>query len=250
MDWVAENVSDSSARTLRRLQIVNRAAHALEGQQAAKSLPPIPADASASSPSPGAATASDWITKFWDDAGLVSDQLVQEIYARILVGEAAKPGTCSLRTLRTLRYMDRLTAERFKMLLRGVISASWVPNAPKLLDTFEIPFDTILDLNDAGLVDSNGSISKTIAADPLLEQYGPWVIRAEGFKGVQVPVYVLTAAGRELAKVAEVSRNSDDLLSIAEWIGTFRLRAGVTWAPLPPPGQIVQLESLQWQSLP
>ena len=56
----------------------------------------------------------DWATSFVENARLVSDEAMQELWARILAGEINKPGKYSIRTLNTLKSMGRNEAMVFK----------------------------------------------------------------------------------------------------------------------------------------
>ena len=66
------------------------------------------------------------MNRIHEDMCLVDDEMLQEIYARILASESASPGSISLRTLGVLRYLDRRTAEAFA-LVQKVLFDSYIP---------------------------------------------------------------------------------------------------------------------------
>jgi hypothetical protein len=56
----------------------------------------------------------DWFVRFFEDAGNVSDEMMQELWAKILAGEVKQPGRFSLRTLETLKNMSQEEARALK----------------------------------------------------------------------------------------------------------------------------------------
>lgn len=60
----------------------------------------------------------DWRANFFDKARLVSDDDMQGLWAKILAGEANKPGTYSKRCIRFISDMDKEDAEHFTTLHR------------------------------------------------------------------------------------------------------------------------------------
>ncbi|HWW98759.1 MAG TPA: DUF2806 domain-containing protein [Edaphobacter sp.] len=57
---------------------------------------------------------NDWIANFFDKSRLISDEEMQTLWAKVLAGEANKPGSYSKRTLNLLASMDKGDAELFK----------------------------------------------------------------------------------------------------------------------------------------
>lgn len=53
----------------------------------------------------------DWFVRFFEDAGNISDEQMQELWAKVLAGEIVHPGTFSLRALDVLRNLSREEAE-------------------------------------------------------------------------------------------------------------------------------------------
>jgi hypothetical protein len=109
VEFATAVLGEENAKWIRRQEIAARALRASE--EAQRALPP--AASQAECPKQAAVTAQDWISRFWENAGLVSDEVLQEIYGRLLAGEARTPGLCSMRTLRVLQYMDRRIADDF-----------------------------------------------------------------------------------------------------------------------------------------
>jgi Protein of unknown function (DUF2806) len=59
---------------------------------------------------------SDWITNFFDKCRIISDEDMQQLWSRILAGEANQPGTFSKRTVNVLGDLDKADAELFTRL--------------------------------------------------------------------------------------------------------------------------------------
>jgi hypothetical protein len=55
----------------------------------------------------------DWITNFFDKCRLISDDEMQNLWARVLAGEANAPGKYSKRTVNLLADLDKVDAETF-----------------------------------------------------------------------------------------------------------------------------------------
>ena len=73
----------------------------------AKALPELNEDAKPESMD------DDWIVNFFDKGRIISDSEMQELWSRILVGEANKPGTYSRRTVNSLSDIDKTDADLF-----------------------------------------------------------------------------------------------------------------------------------------
>ena len=58
----------------------------------------------------------DWIVNLFDKCRIVSDEQMQDVFARILAGEANNPGTFSRKTINILGDMDKEDADLFTTL--------------------------------------------------------------------------------------------------------------------------------------
>ncbi len=105
----------------------------------------------------------DWLYKFFDVAGEISDEYMQNLWARILAGEIKKPNTYTLRTLNTLKNITRAEAILFTELLPFSLFSSDGPIIyanNELLKKYGIPFEKLLILEDCGLINLHGRICK------------------------------------------------------------------------------------------
>lgn len=65
----------------------------------------------------------DWLMRFFDAVGNISDKDLQQLWAKVLAGEIAEPKTCSLRTLDMIRNMSSEEAEIFSHLCKYVMQS-------------------------------------------------------------------------------------------------------------------------------
>jgi hypothetical protein len=68
----------------------------------------------------------DWLTNFFDKCRLVSDTEMQDLWSRVLTGEATAPGTFSKRTVNFLGSLDKIEASLFTKLCSFCCSSGGV----------------------------------------------------------------------------------------------------------------------------
>jgi hypothetical protein len=100
----------------------------------------------------------DWIAYFFDKSRLTSDEEMQNLWAKILAGEANSPGTYSKRTINLLSSLDKSDA----LLFTQMCSFVWrFPGDPRLMilsdndDIYAsrgITFESVQHLDGLGLV--------------------------------------------------------------------------------------------------
>lgn len=117
----------------------------------AKAVPKLNEDAKSESMD------DDWIVNFLDKGRIVSDSEMQELWSRILAGEANKPGTYSRRTVNSLSDLDKTDADLFTRFCGFVWEFKGL--TPVVLDTkadiynkYDINFDTLIHLDSIGFV--------------------------------------------------------------------------------------------------
>jgi hypothetical protein len=101
--------------------------------------------------------ADDWITNFFDKSRIVSDSDMQQLWSRVLAGEANSPGAFAKKTVNLLADLDKSDAELFT----NLCGFTWqittlvplvfdVPH--ELYDRFGINFNTLAHLETLGLL--------------------------------------------------------------------------------------------------
>lgn len=154
----------------------------------------------------------DWISNFFDNCELVSDTEMQSLWAKILAGEANKPGTYSKRTVNNVSSLDKNEANQFTTLCRF----GWMigPVTPLIYDvTGEIytknglTFSVLNHLDAIGLVtlqDLSGYVRQQLPKKFHVHYYGEaiQVELPDEAKGIMsLGKVLLTKMGQELAPI-------------------------------------------------
>lgn len=254
--YLTEVLGAPEAKLIRQKQVAARARTAFEAAQPSMHQLAADGSANASAAPPGETpsaktTPEDWLSRFWDDAGLVSDEVLQDIYGRVLASEARAPGTCSLRTLRALRYMDREVAEDFgtvaPLIVRGT---GWLPNDLELLRSFNITYSVITNCVEAGLMMApNSDVATLVPAGRAHFQLGRRIIGLTLENKASIPIIPLTLAGRELYRVAQVEPQQDQIARVVQWLMEQCSATSALSAPLPSADFEGSAESLEWRPI-
>ena len=150
-----------------------------------------------------------WHTRFYEDSGNISDEKLQDIWAKVLAGEIDHPGSCSLRTLDCLRNISKEEAELFQKVCDASIRVGksvLLPRFGGVMEDKGITYDDVLRLDDCGLMKS---ASGMVVGMPIGESYGivtyddKWVLLAKKRQGansfrLELPQYLFSACGSEL----------------------------------------------------
>ncbi|MDE2987358.1 MAG: DUF2806 domain-containing protein [Chloroflexota bacterium] len=156
----------------------------------------------------------DWIVNWSEKCRIVSDEQIQEMWARILAGEANNPGTFSRKTINILADMDKTDAERFAFLLNfawaiGSRIAPMVYLDDDFFEKYELNLEALADLESLGLI-SLGSL-------PYGLSFGGTTFRAAYFdRVVEITLskednnflstgnVMLTPAGQQIGSICRV----------------------------------------------
>ncbi len=251
LEYLSQVLGEQEAKWINRTQILQRAKQLAEA--APKALPPGPTHDGRDAHK---ATAQDWISRFWDDAGVVSDEVLQELYARLLSTEARAPGTCSMRALKVIKYLDREIADTFGMVAPYVLAQSMLPRAPQLLEGLGINHQMLLDLEDAGLLQLREDTGRDIGNTPSYLPCAGNVIRFEqkepgdppvaNDESRLLPIYPLTRAGMELFAVADAPADERYFDSLCNWLTRRLYLYKLSWAPGPAEGVDFDAGAVTW----
>lgn len=177
-----------------------------------------------------AAPSEDWTSRILEDMGLVSDEMLKELYARVLVSEIQKPGTSSLRTLAALRSMDRGTAELFAKVIPFIVS-DFIPEHTALLQARGVTIRELMVLEEAGLVHAEEKLKRIEPPGAVFSMKG-YLIVAEFVRRETFPAYWVRTAGQELARVSDIRTQPADCVATAEWLSR-EVDGRVGWAARP-----------------
>ena len=155
----------------------------------------------------------DWIINFFDKARLVSDVEMQQLWARVLAGEANQPSFCSKRTINVLASMDKAEAELFRNFCTFVWDVQGL--TPLIFDTRHpiyneagVFFDTLQHLELTGVIkfDASGGFVRLEMPDEVVVRYfdRSYKIKTSPLYNNKFPLgnVVFTAPGQELALVS------------------------------------------------
>lgn len=193
-----------------------RAAHRLIGEEAqrqknmeditAKALPHLDEKATPDS------MENDWLVNFFDKSRIVSDNEMQELWSRVLAGEANTPGTYSKRTVNFLSDLDKAEAELFTKLCGfGWMIEELVPLVldvqAEIYNKHGINFNSLSHLESIGLIQFNSITNISLSNVPkrfAVLYYGKSLVLEmpkDANNRLGVGMVRLTKIGQEIAPI-------------------------------------------------
>lgn len=165
----------------------------------------------------------DWFVRFYEAVGNISNEQMQDIWARILAGEINVPGSFSLRAIDLIKNIGQIDAELFERVCLYAMRTSrhiFLPNYELYLDTFGINYSDVMRLDELGLINSNGLLVLSIQVqntESLLFNNGNLAItlksKGNNASKFEVKQFPLTDVGRELFSILKIS-TPDECYSI------------------------------------
>ncbi len=158
-----------------------------------------------------------WLSNFFEAAGHVEEEDLQKIWGKLLAGEIKQPNSYSLRTINVLKNMTTLEARIFQKLSSFVVTIEREPVIPhydKILEKYNVQYGEILLLDECGLVNAQGTLHITFSSRPssMLHIYN-YDLQARLYENaglnmhLQLNIYPLTAAGKELFRIVKEDSN-------------------------------------------
>jgi hypothetical protein len=166
----------------------------------------------------------DWTSRFFEECQDIGDEQMQQLWARLLAGEVARPGSFSPRTLSVVRDLTKGDADLFTKLCGF---AWWIPgwsgfqpviknvNAPPVRAA-GLYFPELTHLTTIGLVELNTS-SEYGLRDPIAEIAPTYRdtahrLKSQGGEGRRFDFghLVFTVAGAELFRISG-AQGSDEI---------------------------------------
>lgn len=154
----------------------------------------------------------DWVTNFFDKSRIVSDTEMQDLWSRVLAGEANAPGTYSKRTVNFLSDLDKIDAELFSSLCSfGWVIGNIVPLVfdvqAEIYNKNGINFNTISHIESIGLIQFNslsGFKRLKLPKQFVVHYYGKPLsleMAQESANELELGNTLLTKTGQELAPI-------------------------------------------------
>lgn len=155
----------------------------------------------------------DWVTNFFDKSRIVSDSEMQDLWARVLAGEANAPGTYSKRTVNFIGDLDKTDAELFAQLCGfGFQIGNVVPLVfdvqDEIYNSRRINFNSLSHLESIGLIQFNnlqGFVRLKLPKKCAVLYYGqPLQLEFpndDGENQLELGQVLLTKTGQELVPI-------------------------------------------------
>jgi hypothetical protein len=169
----------------------------------------------------------DWITNFFDKCRIISDVEMQQLWARVLAGEANSPGKYSRRTVNSLASLDKHDAMAFTSLC----SCGWViGEATPLIYNVEDPvyssvgitFMSLTHLDAIGLIrfESLTSFQRTGFGRRIVALYygAPVLLEFpnDSENHIDIGHVIFTQIGKQLAPIVASQRSEGFFLYVLE----------------------------------
>ena len=155
----------------------------------------------------------DWMSRFITNAGEVSNEEMQAVWAKVLAGEVIQPKSFSLKTLDCIRNLTAEDAMLFSRISKYILQDSFLANDNDLNRKFGISYDDVLRLDECGLINSSGMISLNMTASSdatIILDFDEYILMCKCSDGdnqkVIIGEFPLTQAGKELLSVARTSK--------------------------------------------
>ena len=161
----------------------------------------------------------DWILKFMDISGNISDKALQKVWGRILASKVKDTSIISLHSLFVLANISSKEAELFTKLSKYVVNLNGVNvlwNDNKFNEKYGIRYSDILKLDEYGLINSSGMLSMNItltnaAKCPIRYGNKAYLCVSVPKSEVSLQIFALRETGDDLLSVANPVREENYL---------------------------------------
>ena len=170
----------------------------------------------------------DWFVRFYEAVGNISDEVMQDLWAKLLAGEVAEPSSFSLKTIDVLRNLSKQDAELFSLICSHSVMTrgqNFLPHYDTYLKKHNIYYTDIMKLNEQGLIFNDGTIgfSMSIGQNPdvlFCNNDLVMTIESSDDKNIEIHIktYPFTKAGQELAVLVSKSVSEENFIELAKEI--------------------------------
>ncbi|MES2706112.1 MAG: DUF2806 domain-containing protein [Verrucomicrobiota bacterium] len=155
---------------------------------------------------------SDWITNFFDKCRIVSDSEMQDLWARVLAGEANSPGSFSKRTINFISELEKSDAELISKIFGFCLTVgeevtlaifNW---QDPIYTNNKVAFGSLIYLESIGVLSFNQQkFALRFSAPVIPVRYFDKTLNLErpdtNFSQLEMGSALLTNTGRELAQI-------------------------------------------------
>ena len=166
----------------------------------------------------------DWTARYIDSVQDVSSEDLQKVWAKILAGEVESPGRTSLRTLDTLRNMTKRDAEMFRDICDFVLMLGDIFHNGSVDRFTPLKYDYLAHLQECGLIrparDTVRRVQITDTGMAFTSHAINLLIKGKTNDNdeLQIPVLMLTVAGRELYRFVQCKPPEDYLQAFSAFL--------------------------------
>lgn len=170
----------------------------------------------------------DWFVRFYEAVGNISDEVMQDLWAKLLAGEVAEPSSFSLKTIDVLRNLSKQDAELFSLICSHSVMTrgqNFLPHYDTYLEKHNIYYTDIMKLNEQGLIFNDGTIgfSMSTGQNPNVLFWNNdlvMTIESSDDKNIEIHIktYPFTKAGQELAVLVSKSVSEENFIELAKEI--------------------------------
>jgi len=161
----------------------------------------------------------DWRTRFFNKAQDISVEEMQEMWARILAGEVAKPGSISARTLEVVSNLSAVEAQKFQIAcsLSSSHQLIWKLRNRGAFEEFGLTYGDLMLLREAGLVHAGDNLIRLAPVIPNIgsafqvigvDLYQNKNVKHPGQTKYKLKQVAFTRAGQELCKLIDTPLNA------------------------------------------
>lgn len=175
---------------------------------------------------PEADVNEDWLFRWRDSAGQVSQEQLQNLWGRILAGEVKAPGSFSLRTLDFLKNISQDEAEAIGKLAPFVLDGRIYRGEKDALHDYGISFDFLLRMQELGIVAGVEAVGMTTTwSSQLVPKFRRPLLSAshaliathdEAGKKLTLPTFLVTAIGMQVLSLSKSESNVPYLREIGK----------------------------------
>jgi len=168
----------------------------------------------------------DWFVRFYEAVGNISNEEMQDLWAKILAGELNEPFSFSLRTIDVLKNLGKKDAELFEKICSHSIHSgnnNFIPNYHEYLEYCGIQYLDIMKLSEQGLLYNDPflvlpiSTSKKSQIICLNNELGIMQeITDDTVKKFEIKQFPFTTVGSEIAALKKIITSDDDFLFFAK----------------------------------
>lgn len=150
----------------------------------------------------------DWIIRFFNSIEDISEEHMQKMWAKILVGEIKQPKSFSKRTLEALKNLSKTEAEIFEKFCKGVIGGGLL-NDDSFFKSLGITYSDIYLLSQCNLVAMTLMVNtiKLEKSEDEIQKFKNFTIFAYGKEEMPLncTVYPLTQIGEEIISILDIN---------------------------------------------